>query len=57
MAQLVQDSAESLDTRIADEDLDGRSEAVELREAWEQMQAISLEVSESLDAHQNGHTR
>jgi uncharacterized secreted protein with C-terminal beta-propeller domain len=57
MAQLAQDAAETLDTRIEDEDLDGRAEAVEVREALERLQAISLEVSEELDAYQNRHGR
>jgi hypothetical protein len=49
--------AETLDTRIEDEDLDGRAEAVEVREALERLQALSLEVSEGLDAYQNRHRR
>ena len=52
MAQLAQDAAESLDVRIEDEDLDGKEEAVEVREALERLQALSLEVSEELDAYQ-----
>ena len=52
MAQVVQDAAESLDTRIEDEDLDGQAEVVEVREALERLQALSLEVSEELDAYQ-----
>jgi hypothetical protein len=51
MAHLAQDAAETLDARI-EEDLDGRTEAVEVREALERVQAISLEVSEELDAYQ-----
>jgi hypothetical protein len=46
MAQLAQDAAESLDVRIEEEDLDGLAEAVE------RLQALSLEVSEELDAYQ-----
>ncbi len=57
MAQLAQDAAETLDTRIEDEDLDGRAEAVEVREALERLQAISLEVSEELDAYQDRYAR
>ncbi len=57
MAQLAQDAAETLDTRIEDEDLDGRAEAVEVREALERLQAISLEVSEELDAYLDRHGR
>jgi hypothetical protein len=52
MAQLAQDAAEALDARIEDEDLDGQAEVVEVREALERLQALSLEVSEELDAYQ-----
>jgi hypothetical protein len=55
MAQLAQDAAEALDSRIEEEDLDGKREAEELREALERLQAISLEVSEELDAYQRRH--
>ena len=57
MARHAQDAAENLDARIEEENLDGRSEAVEVRETLERLQAISLEVSEELDAYQNryGH--
>jgi hypothetical protein len=41
MAQLAQEAAESLDARIEDESLDG----VEVREALERLQAISLELA------------
>jgi hypothetical protein len=57
VAQRAQDAAESLDARIEDEALDGLAEAVEVREALERLQAISLEVSEELDAYQDRHTR
>ncbi len=57
MAQLAQDAAESLDVRIEDEDLDGLAEAVEVLEALERLQALSLEVSEELDAYQQRHAR
>jgi hypothetical protein len=57
MVQLAQDVAESLDARIEDEDLDGLTEAVEVREALERLQALSIEVSEELDAYQNRHIR
>ena len=53
MAQLAQDAAESLESRIEDERLDGLAEAVEVRVALERMQALSLEVSEELDAYQS----
>jgi hypothetical protein len=49
MARYAQDGAEVLDARIEDEDLDGRTEAEELREAKERLQAVSLEVSEELE--------
>jgi hypothetical protein len=52
LARLTQDAAESLDARIEDEDLEGRTEAVEVREALERLQALSLEASEELDAYQ-----
>jgi hypothetical protein len=35
--------------------LDGETEAVELREALERVQAIRLEISEELDAYQQRH--
>ena len=40
-----------LDARIEDEDLDGQVEAVEMREALERVQSLSLEVSEEVDAY------
>jgi hypothetical protein len=55
MARLAQEAAETLDARIEDEDLDGRTESMEVREALEQVQVISLEVSEELDAYQERH--
>ena len=55
MAQLVQDAAETLDTRIEDEDLNGMAETVEAREALERLQDLNLEVSEELDAYQDRH--
>jgi hypothetical protein len=55
IAQLAQDAAESLDERIEDEDLDGMAEAVEVREVLERLQALSLEVSEEIDAYQQRH--
>ncbi len=51
MDRYAQDAAEALDSRIEDEDLDGRAEAVEVREALERLQTLSLEVSEELDAY------
>ena len=55
MAQLAQDAAESLNQRIEEENLDGLAEAVEVPEALERLQALSLEVSEELDAFQHQH--
>ena len=57
IAQLAQDAAESLDRRIKDEDLTGMAEVVEVREALERLQALSIEVSEELDAYQTRHAR
>jgi hypothetical protein len=57
IAQLAQDAAESLDERIEDEDLDGMADAVEVREVLERLQALSLEVSEEIDAYQQRHAR
>ena len=58
MARYSQDAAKTLDARIKDEeDLDGLAEAVEVREALERLQALSLEVSEKLDAYQKRHAR
>jgi hypothetical protein len=54
MAQLSQDAAEALDARIEEENLNGLVEAVEMREVLERLQALSLEVSEELDATSNG---
>ena len=55
IARLAQDAAEVLDSRIEGEDLDGVSEAVEVREVLERLQALSIEVSEELDAYQDRH--
>lgn len=52
MARYAQDAAQSLNARIEDEDLDGKAEAVEVREALERLQALSLEMSEELDGYQ-----
>jgi hypothetical protein len=57
MAQLAQDAAEALDARIEEENLDGQVEDEELREALERVQALSLEVSEELNAYQDRHAR
>jgi hypothetical protein len=52
IAHLGQDAAESLDARVENEDLTVMAEAVEVREALERLQTISIEVSEELDASQ-----
>jgi hypothetical protein len=51
IAHLVQYAAELLDSKI--EDLDGQAEAVEVREAPELLQTLSLDMSEELDAYQS----
>ena len=53
MTRVVRNAAESLDARIEDENLDGRTKAAELREALERVQNLSLEISEGLDAYQD----
>ncbi len=57
MARLAQDAAESLDTRIEDEVPDGATEAEELRQVLERLQALSLEISKELDAYQQRYAR
>jgi hypothetical protein len=57
MTHLAQEAAETLDARIEEEGINGRTEAVEVREALERLQTVSLEVSEELDAYQNRHAR
>ena len=57
IAQLAQDAADSLDARIENEDLDGMAEAIEVREALQRLQTLSIEVSEELDAYQQRHAR
>lgn len=47
--------ADSLDTRIDDEGMNGTAETAQVREALERMQALSPEVSEELDAYQQWH--
>ena len=44
MVRLAQDAAEALDARIEEEDLDGQTEATDVREALEQVHALSLKV-------------
>ena len=57
IARLAQETAELLDERIEDENLTGMAEAVEVREALENVQNLSVEVSEELDAYQDRHAR
>jgi hypothetical protein len=57
MARLAQGAAETLVLRIENEDLNGFAEAVEVREVLERLQAISVEVSEELDAYQQRYAR
>jgi hypothetical protein len=57
LARYASDAAEALDARIEGEDLDGNTEALELREALERIQDLSLEISEQLDAYQDRHAR
>lgn len=57
MARYAQEAAESLNLRMEQETLDGRAEAVEVREALEQLHTLSLEVSEDLDVYQDRHGR
>ena len=56
LAQLAQDAAELLDASIEGEALDGQTEVVEVRGTLERVQALSLEVSEEVDAYQNKHS-
>jgi hypothetical protein len=41
-----------LESKVEDEDLDGQAEVVEVCEALERLQVLSLDVSEALDAYQ-----
>lgn len=52
---MVMVGADSLDTRIDDEGMNGTAETAQAREALERMQALSPEVSEELDAYQQWH--
>jgi hypothetical protein len=56
MVRLAHNAAEMLDARIDGEGLDGLAEAVEVREALERLQTLSVEVSEEIDAYQNKHS-
>jgi hypothetical protein len=55
MVEYASDATEALEARIEEGNLDGRTEAEELREALERVQNLSLEVSEELDAYQDRH--
>jgi hypothetical protein len=48
-------TAEALDARVEEENLDSQVEGEELREALEWVQSLSLEVREELDAYQQKH--
>jgi hypothetical protein len=55
LVRYVSDATKALEARIEEEDLDGKTETEELREALERVQNLSLEVSEELDAYQDRH--
>jgi hypothetical protein len=55
MVRYASDAAESLDLRMEDGTLDGRTETRELREVLERVQDLSLEISENPDAYQDRH--
>ena len=57
IARLARDGAEVVDARIEVEALDGRAEAVEVREALEQVQALRLGINKELDAYRERHAR
>ena len=57
MARYAQEAAESLNLWMEQETLDGRAQAMEVREALEQLHTLSLEVSEDLDVYQDRHGR
>ncbi len=56
MSQTALLAVELLDAKIEDEHLDGRSETTETRKVLEQMQTLSLEISEELDAYQERYS-
>ena len=56
MGQTALLAVKVLDAKIENEDLDGRSEATETRTILEQIQNLSLEVSEELDAYQERYS-
>jgi hypothetical protein len=55
IARYAQEAAELMDDRIDAEELDGSMEAGEVREILERVRALSLELSEELDAYQTRH--
>jgi hypothetical protein len=55
LVRYASDATEALEARIEDEDLDGATEAEELREALKRVQNLGLEISEELDAYQDRH--
>jgi hypothetical protein len=55
MVRYASDATDALDARIEDEGLDGRTEAVQLRESLDRVQNLSLEISEELNAYQDRH--
>ena len=55
LVRFALDATEALEARIAEEDLDGITEAEALREVLERVQKLSLEISEELDAYQDRH--
>ena len=56
MGQTALLAVKVLDAKIDNEDLDGRSEATETRTILEQIQTLSLELSEELDAYQERYS-
>jgi hypothetical protein len=57
MVRYASNATEKLDERIEADTLNGATEAVELREALERVQALSLEISEELDVYQQRYAR
>jgi hypothetical protein len=57
MVHYAQEAATLMNARIEEENRDGKIEVVEVREAIERVQALSLELSEDVDAYQNRHAR
>jgi hypothetical protein len=55
MRRMIRYATDALDARIEDDDLEGRTEAVQLRASLDREQNPSLEISEELDAYQDRH--